>query len=90
MELSGLDRGFQNQMRPQRRRDDQKTFVFRLLVPGAPEHRGLDPVLGQDRSRRVGIPFWDRDLFLSAREIGIGAVLGLLVGVITTVLLSRR
>ena len=60
------------------------------LVPGAPEHRGLDPVLGRDRSRRVGIPFWDRDVFLSAREIGIGAVLGLLVGVITTVLLSRR
>ena len=65
---------------------------FRLppLAPGAPRDPGFGPVLGHDRSRRVGIPFWDRDLFLSAREIGIGAVLGLLVGVITTVLLSRR
>ena len=37
---------------------------FRLppLAPGVPQDPGFGPVLGHDRSRRVGIPFWDRGL----------------------------
>jgi hypothetical protein len=39
---------------------------------------------------RLPIPSRDRDSFLTIREIGIGAALGLLIGVVITVLTSTR
>jgi Mg/Co/Ni transporter MgtE len=40
--------------------------------------------------RLFRLPVRERDSFLSVREIGIGALLGLIIGVITVILLSMR
>ena len=52
-------------------------------VPIVVRHPGVDPAPRRQRLRLFRLPVRERDSFLSVREIGIGALLGLLIGVIT-------